>query len=189
MKYVIDPHKITIFRRSRSEAEAFMLFAIIAAGKNSKVQSGKLTDFLFPAGEANISPFELIRQLNSVGMLGHCLRFVKMGQYTRIARAFTEVSDLDVKTCTVADLEGISGVGPKTARFFLLHTRRGQQFAVLDTHILRWMREHIGVNAPMSTPSGTRYLALEQVYLQYCRDNGKNPAELDLSIWSEYNKK
>lgn len=188
IKYLIDPHKITDYNRDTKQKQAFLLFCIIAAGKNSKVQSEKLARFLYPAQVADITPFELINQLNSVEMLLHSLTFNKIGQYNRIVRSFTEVVDLDLDTCTVADLEAIKGIGPKTARFFLLHTREDEDYAVLDTHILRWMREELFVETPKNTPSGKRYLELEEVYLQYCLTHRKNPADLDLEIWSKYNK-
>lgn len=186
--FTIDPHKITDYNRDGKQKQAFLLFAIIAAGKNSKVQSEKLADFLYPAIVAGISPFELINQLNSVGMLDHSLRFNKMGQYNRITRAFTECVELDLEVCTAEDLEAIKGIGPKTARFFLLHTRKYEQYAVLDTHILRWMREELGIPTPKNTPSGKRYHDLEGDYLNYCIMNDEDPADLDLRIWSRYNR-
>lgn len=186
--YAIDPHNITDYNRSIGQQQAFWLFGILAAGKNSEVQSKKLAQFLYPAERAGIRPFDLIKQLNSVGMLDHVLRFNKLGQYTRIFRAFSESVNLKLHKCKLEDLEAVHGVGPKTARFFLLHSRAGVFHAVLDTHILRWMREELGVETPKNTPSGKRYLELEKVFLNYCAENAKFPAELDLEIWSKYNR-
>ena len=186
--YAIDPHKITDYTRTVAQKQAFLMFTIIVSGKNSKVQSEKLASFLYPAEAAGITPYELIKQLNSVGMLEHSLRFNKVGQYNRITRAFNEMLELDLDNCMVDELEEIHGVGPKTARFFLLHTRKNDVYAVLDTHILRWMREELGIPTPKNTPSGKRYTDLEQDYINHCIINGLDPATLDLEIWSRYNK-
>jgi len=57
-------------------------------------------------------------------------------------------SNLDLATCSVSDLEKIRGIGPKTARMFVLCARPNQKLAVLDTHILSFMREELGINTP-----------------------------------------
>lgn len=94
-------------------------------------------------------------------------------------------SNLNLKTCTVDDLQAIPGIGPKTARFFLLHTRPDAMVACLDTHILKFLRIN-GHDAPVSTPSGKRYLELERIYLDMCVRNGWNPAEKDIQIWRTF---
>jgi len=94
-----------------------------------------------------------------------------------------------LRRCTVHDLEAVYGVGPKTARFFLTHSRPDQNFAVLDTHILRWMRVNVDAYAPRATPSGKRYAEVEQDFLAYCAERNVSPAELDLQIWSEGSRK
>jgi thermostable 8-oxoguanine DNA glycosylase len=50
------------------------------------------------------------------------------------------------------------------------------------------MREEMGVPAPKATPNGERYLKLEQQFLSYCDEVDLTPAELDLQIWTTYNK-
>ncbi len=34
------------------------------------------------------------------------------------------------------------------------------------------------------TPRGEKYLELEKVFLKYCVDEGKTPADMDLAIWN-----
>ena len=185
--YSIDPHNITNFERTDEELELFWLFCILVAGKNARIQAQKLVNFLRPASSVGISPFRFI-ELRQHKYLDEDIRAEKLGQYKRVHRAFVESLDLDLRNCTVHDLENIFGVGPKTARFFLLHSRKDQKFAVLDTHILKWLRG-IGVDAPKSTPTNLKkYHALEQHYLDYCDENNLSPAELDLHIWSKLSK-
>lgn len=178
---MIDPTKITNFKRSRKELQEFLLFCIVAAGKNSFVQAKKLEEYL--CGDM---PFVRIIIDNKFGCLEWRLRNCGMGQYSRICRAFTELaeSNLDLASCTVADLEAIHGIGPKTARFFILHTRPNQQIAVLDTHILKHMAAQ-GISVPKVTPSGKKYLELEQKFLSLVPPH-MTVAEYDLNLWNSY---
>lgn len=187
MRYLIDPHNITDYNRSDEDLQAFWLFCVLVAGKNSTIQARKLADFLRPAAACGFSPFKYI-DLRSAKYLDEDIRAEKLGQYTRVKRCFLESLSLDLRRCTVDDLESVFGVGPKTARFFLLHTRRDQQHAVLDTHILRWMGKTLGVSLPKATPQGKLYQKIERMFLDHCRDKDMTPAEMDLQIWSESNK-
>lgn len=187
MNYLIDSHNITNYCRTDAELELFWLFGVLVAGKNSEVQAKKLAAFLHnPITE--LSPFEYISHMITCGYLREQMEEHKLGQYNRIEQCFYESIYLNLRNCTVEELEAIHGVGPKTARFFLLHTRKNEHYAVLDTHILRWMREELLVPTPKNTPSGKRYFELEQIYLHYCNCNDHDPAALDLIIWSKYNK-
>jgi thermostable 8-oxoguanine DNA glycosylase len=189
-RYLIDPHKITNFNRTNRELQTFYMFCVLVAGKNSAIQARKLDAFLSEA-PYNMLPFSYINKLWYDNQLMDKMMEHKLGQYKRLFKCFTETfrSVECLRRTSVFALERVFGVGPKTARFFLTHSREtAQNFAVLDTHVLRWMRDELGVDAPKATPNGTRYSELEQTFLRYCRKVGATPAELDLHIWSKYNK-
>lgn len=95
------------------------------------------------------------------------------------------MSGLNLKTCTVADLEAIYGIGMKTARYFILHTRKNARVACLDTHILSWLSYYTGYKVPKQTPTKTKYLELEKVFLNICDTMQMTPADLDLKIWNK----
>jgi thermostable 8-oxoguanine DNA glycosylase len=81
-------------------------------------------------------------------------------------------------------LQCVKGIGMKTARFFVMHTRAHQMYACLDTHILAWLGDK-GHDVPKSTPQGKKYLELEKIFLDYCIEMDMMPADLDLKIWNE----
>lgn len=185
---MIDPTKITDFKRTTTELEELLLFCILVAGKTASIQAKKLELFL-TADKLKKSPFQLLEYYINQKSLLRKIKNAKLGQYSRLQRAFRQVLALDVKTCTVEQLEQITGIGPKTARFYILHSRPNQQVAVLDTHVLKWLRDELGLETPKSTPSSKKYLELEQAFLKYCKDNQKNPAIFDLEIWNKYSIK
>lgn len=178
---MINPREITNFKRTDYELQEFLLFCVAVAGKSSEMQSRKLDIFLAPHTQL---PFERIKQLVAQGNFMDVLMQSKIGQYRRIGKAWVNLaqSGLDLRTCTVEELEKIEGIGPKTSRFFMLHSRPNQEVAVLDTHILSWMRTR-GWKAPKSTPPIKHYKTLEVAFLMECIWSGLTPAALDLMIW------
>ena len=181
---MVDPTKITKFDRTEAELQELILFCICVAGKSALQQSAKLEAFLQALpGSGGQLPFDKIK--NSKDTYVEYLKQVKMGQYTRIGKAIDQLvfCDLDLKTCSVERLETIKGIGPKTARFFILHTRKDQRLGVLDTHILSWMRE-LGYKTPKSTPPLPKYRELEKIFLTEADKRKKDPCTLDLEIWN-----
>lgn len=182
---MVDPDDVTKFDRTTAELEEFLLFCIVVAGKTAYIQTQKLDDWILVNREArNETSFDIIRRLGP--KLRASIKKAKLGQYNRLTPLFKNLawSGIDLRTCTTSELEVFNGIGPKTSRFFILHSRSGQRFAVLDTHILSWMREK-GIPCPKNTPQGTRkYADLETKFIGFCDQMGKTPEELDLEIWS-----
>jgi thermostable 8-oxoguanine DNA glycosylase len=166
---------------SDTELERFLLFSIAVAGKTAWMIEKAMDAFL---GDAK-QPFAEVRRLVKQRRLRSRLKQARMGQYAKITRGFKEVafSGLDLRTCTPDDLMTIHGIGPKTARFFLLYTRKDARYAVLDTHILAFLRE-AGHKVPKTTPQGAkRYAELEALVLKIADEQGVRPADFDTAIW------
>jgi hypothetical protein len=158
---MIDPSNVTDTSRAPAALEEFLLFCIVVAGKNADQQSAKLEGFL-----RGRSPFVFIRECAGNGSLGRRLREVRLGKYTLLGRSFRQLaeSNVDLRSCPWETLTRFPGIGIKTAKFFVLHSRPGQMHGVLDTHVLSWMREHwagAGKRAlavPRHSPQGDRLL-------------------------------
>jgi hypothetical protein len=199
---MINPQEITNFNRTQSQLEELALFCIIVAGKKSGPQAIKLEAFLndipvvgnlglpvYPSTYwESLLPFAKIRKLSAVNLLETQLKKHKLGQYTRIAQAWEKlaVSGFDLTTVTPNQLETIPGIGPKTSRFFVMHSRPNQRVATIDTHILKFLRSIGYTDAPKSTPTGKVYEKYETIFLDYADSVKRNPAELDLEIWKSY---
>jgi len=186
MQPLIDPTKITNFTRTTAELQSFFLFGLFCAGKNSDYAAKCLAKLLHTIeGE---TPFEVLKNLGEIGIY-NALCVSRIGQYNRLTKAVMGAVDLDLATCSLEDLMNVHGVGQKTARFFLLHTRPNCQCAVLDTHILKWLRENQVVDVPQSTPTNVKqYLALEKQFLFLARLNFPfmSIADIDLTLWMKY---
>lgn len=192
---MIDPYDITNFNRSKAELEEFLLFTIVVAGKTAYIQSQKLEFFLNQIRQDfqlyQETPFELLLFLKQKQILLKYVIISKLGQYNKIYNAFNHLCDhkIDLNKCPIDELELIPGVGPKTSRFFLLHSRQCE-VGILDVHLLKWIRTLGYDNVPKTTPSNKKiYKKWEQIFLNYCKDNGKIPSEFDLEIWKSYAKK
>jgi thermostable 8-oxoguanine DNA glycosylase len=165
---------------SERELQLKLLYSIIVAGKNSKFAENIIKRF-FPK---NIKPFDFIRQLIDKDLLMDKLKEMRVGNYSKHYKCFLQLSksSVNLNTCSPEQLESIHGIGPKTARFFIIWTRPNEEYAALDVHILRWLKSK-GYNVPTSTPSGKKYKEIEQYFLKEAKLLNIPPAQLDAKIW------
>lgn len=174
---MIDPFNITNYNYSDDELEEFIIFAMAVAGKTAVVINKKVDNFL--RLEKSGSPFQKIRAMIRKGTLRENMEKVSLGKYTLLDKGFRQLVEakLDLRTCSVSDLEKINGISHKTSRFFVLHSRKDPgEIACLDTHIRKWLFE--------KGYSGN-YFELEKAFIKEAKSLGKTTAELDLEIWRE----
>lgn len=186
---MIDPQNITNFNRTYAELEEFLIFAICVAGKKATQMAPKVAKLCF-ATEFPAGVFDHFRVMDRAGKLRWWLEVNKIGNYNIKEPCIREVIKHDVRTVDVATLVSIKGIGPKTARFFILHSRPLQRLACLDTHILGWLRDQGYENVPKQSPSNPKvYDKWEKIFLDECDKRGKLPADFDLEIWRERSNK
>lgn len=182
---MIDPFNITKYSQTHVQLEEVLLFWILAAGKRATQACRVLERFLVGSKK----PFAKIRSI-SYQALPATLRRCGIGCQTAKARSFWELahSGLNLRTCSVLELEAIYGIGKKTSRCFLLHSRPDVRYAGLDVHLLHYLRDK-GFNVPKSTPgSNKEYTRIEQIVLKLVDESGMTPAQFDLNKWSLYAK-
>ena len=193
---MIDLSKISNFNLTDSELEENILFWVSAAGKNGHTAARCLEVFLTMITYNSMNPFDAIRAScrfdkenpDSGITTSELMKKAGIGCYNHKCRTFSELahSNLNLKTCTTEDLEKIYGIGMKTSRCFILHTRKDANCAGLDTHMLKYLRA-AGYNAPISTPAQKKkYLTLEKNVLYLAEQVGMTPAEFDLWVWNQY---
>ena len=192
----VDPYNITKYDRTKAELECFLLFCIVVAGKTAYIQARKLDEFLTSVNTRlmmpkHINPFQSLKSAEQHGILMQEIQKAKLGQYNKIYKAFKYITEneYDLTRTTPDQLELIPGVGMKTSRFFLLHSdiKYKDYIAILDTHILKFIKENIDNRAPKSTPTiKVTYKYWEDLFLYWCQCNNKNVADFDLEVWKSY---
>lgn len=191
---VIDPFKITDFKRDKYELECFLIFAVLVAGKTAKVISKCLSKLLKETHElSNLTkfmPFKSFENLtqNQIEML---LKKHGIGCYSLKSKAIFDLirRNFNLKLVSPQDLENVIGIGCKTSRFFVLHSRPVDDIAVIDTHICKHFKDMGFTNAPKSTPNKKQYRKWELLFLELVKNSGMSCAEYDLMIWAKYSRR
>ncbi len=200
---MIDPRKITDYGRSQRQLEEFAIFAILVAGKKALLIAQRLEELLFILREkhcypemgvyCDYTPLQLIN-LTIQEELANLMRICGIGCFNNKSKFLKALAEkvcnkkVNLSYSTVEELEKIPGIGRKTSRFFLLHSRSNCGNAVLDTHILKFLKESGVADVPKSTPtSDHQYNRLEEHFIRRV-PFGMSIAEFDLQIWNSYSK-
>lgn len=182
----VDPFVITDFNRDDDQLAALFVFCCCVAGKKATMISRMVHEFLTDCGYTG-GPIQRLTSMAADGTLDANLRRARLGKYALLTRCFeTMVSDptFNLRTSQPADLERLPGVGHKTSRFFVLHSRPNARVAVIDTHILKYLRAIGAESVPDSIPTGKHYLRLEKIMLAEADRLEMDMADFDLKIWS-----
>jgi N-glycosylase/DNA lyase len=97
---------------------------------------------------------------------------------------YTKIGELKDNSFELREwlVKNIKGYGYKEATHFLRNIGLGENFAMFDVHILRFMKGQDIVDED-SVSSRKKYLEYEQKFIELAKRNGLKPAELDISIW------
>jgi thermostable 8-oxoguanine DNA glycosylase len=189
---MINPAEVTNYNRTQSELQEFLLFCINVAGKKSSIEAPKLEIFIQRAKDITkeSTPFNCIKKLIKLGRLQEIMHWAKLSPYKQRYNSYVDVVKLgDLQTVTLNRLLQVPGIGLKTARFFLSHSREDFDEPMLDTHILQFLRDNGYKGAPKSTPSNVGvYNYYANIFKMFARVSGKSVTDLDLEIWKQYSK-
>lgn len=186
--WIVDPFAITRYDRSDADLQALLVFCCCVANKTAAVMAPKVNSFL--SGRGDLSPFQWIALLIETGRLHPAMEEAKLGNYALREKGFRYLlSDAGpcLRTASAEDLERVPGIGPKTARFFIVHSREGARHAVIDTHMLKFLRDAGHDAIPDgSSPPNKDYARMEQLVLDHVEQSGLSTADFDLRVWTWY---
>lgn len=183
----VDFINLPAYDMNDADLHEFFVFAICVANKQASTIAPRvrhlrriLSDPMLQ-GLCGLQVPQLASRLKELGIGNFNIKALGLSQ----AAALWAAGKLDLRKTSLAELEAIAGVGPKTSRFFLLHTSREARYAVLDTHLLKWLAQQ-GHDVPKATPSGKRYLQLEQLVLAAADAAGLSAAQFDITRWKQF---
>lgn len=194
---MVDPMNITKFDRTEEELQEFAIFAVCVAGKTAKSIAPRVAQLIknmviLPNKPDSVRTFDMIALMQPY-RLANMMKDVGIGCFNQKADTICMLAQrvhngmLNLRTCTPEDLEKIKGIGAKTSRFFILHSRANARYAALDTHILKHLTAWEIPQVPLSTPpKGPAYARLERAFLNLADAAGMTPADYDLMLWRHY---
>ena len=188
---MIDPTKITNYNLTIPELEEHLLFWVFAAGHNAKSTARGVEKFLNKVYEESDYPYNpfcaILDTMTERGWdkIVEALSTSGLGCWKIKSNTIHQLifSNLNLRTCSIEDLEEISGIGPKTARCFVMHSRPNIRAAGLDTHILNCLND---LGLTVKKVPGKKYKKIENKFLEFADASKKSIAELDLMIWNAY---
>ena len=171
---MISPERLTKFDRTQSELELLLIFAVAVAGKNAKTTAKAIERIFEGLDLIGNTPTHYIRNWFVAGgelLVSAKLKRARTGNYKRMTKFFRELVDsyVTLESLDVETLRKFHGISFKTAKMIVLHSKPGERHAVIDTHILKFLRDVVKVqDVPKSTPtSRKKYEMLEEAFLKW----------------------
>jgi thermostable 8-oxoguanine DNA glycosylase len=164
-----------------------LLFSILASGRSAKATINAMRRLI----RTDQPFFELWSLIEQDGLMTRLID-AKVGGYERLEPCLRSVikyvyvdKRVDLRECAPKDLEVVYGIGPKTSRHFILWTQPGAQYAVLEVHVMKWLRG-LGYAVPETTPPpGVNYQRVEKIFLSEAKRLGMTAKELDDQLLSQ----
>jgi thermostable 8-oxoguanine DNA glycosylase len=123
------------------------------------------------------------------GLMQHLKKY-KIAPYKQRYNSFKDAVALlpdNLSEVTLDELQEVRGISTKTSRFFLTHSREDFEEPVIDTHILRFLRDEGHDDVPESTPQNPKvYAKVAKYFSDIAEARKQSVTELDLQIWTEY---
>lgn len=162
-RYTIDPLALTCFTRTHTQLEAFLLLCVCAAWGPLQTQAERLAWLLRPSIGAPISWLR-------THSLDYAVQLRKL-RTSRLCPSAEMLHDAIAQASVIKDLATVPlerlyariWLRPCYANMFVLHSRKSQHLAVIDTTAMRWLRAH-GVAVPKA--SAHRITAASSARLQ-----------------------
>ncbi|HZK61315.1 MAG TPA: hypothetical protein VFC41_04515 [Anaerovoracaceae bacterium] len=82
-------------------------------------------------------------------------------------------------------MNACAGIGPKQSSMFLRNIGYSSNLAIIDSHVLKFMyKKGLTINNNGYIRQHSEYFNLENNFLQYAKEVGINPGDLDMAIWT-----
>lgn len=142
--------------------------------------TSKVTDILRSQGShsavSNNYPFAVSR----AGRIVACANALVSGIWSS-----EQIFNPDIETSTARRITvtALAGLGPKQASLFLRTIGKSKAIAVLDSHVLRYLRI-VGALDGSAPRNIAQYEQMETVFIEYCNLKGIEIEAMDIAIWT-----
>jgi hypothetical protein len=194
---MIIPTQITNFKRSPMELLQFAVFAVCVAGKNADQTAKKVNALWRDQSFRTTLSVQFERYPQTAASQELYIKWIrkhlmehKIGQYDRISSAVMWLNQYSgsLHTMTWEGFMKIKGIGPKTAAFFILHSRETTTtgIPVIDTHVVKYMA---------SKGETVKVTSVAKKYLEYAKRvafwlqqdfPNMSMADADLLVWKRF---
>ena len=151
---MIDFANLPIYSKEEKYLQEFFMFSICVANKSAATIAPRI-DKLVKSLDG--MPFDILGK-KKASTIQSMLKNLGIGCYKLKGQGIKEAAcavsngDLSLQNSTLEELEKINGVGLKTSRFFVVHSRPNAHHAVIDTHLLKFLKSK-GHDVPEQTPT------------------------------------
>ena len=80
-------------------------------------------------------------------------------------------------------IQNVCGFGPKQSSLYLRRIHYSDNFAVLDTHIIDYLKLNKLVSTSKSSLDFHSYLDIENIFLEHAKQSGYSAGCFDLATW------
>jgi thermostable 8-oxoguanine DNA glycosylase len=169
----VTPERLTNFKRTQSELEQLLIFSVAVAGKTAKTTARAIEKFFEGCNLELARPTDFLYMwfCDSDETVLNKLKAARTGNYTRLLKFLKELVENTptLENMTVDSLRKFHGISFKTSKMIILHSRPGERHAVIDTHVIKFLRAVLKLDGlPKSTPnSQKKYDMLEDAFLRW----------------------
>lgn len=171
----------------------------LAAAACAQLKSKRLLPLVSVNGHASKLESRLVKALSEPLVVGASRRRYRFPQL-RARQIVRGAQNLELEAISLSEIvyerrsprerrsdliRLLPGLGPKQSSMFLRNARSTDDLAVLDAHVLRFMRTARLISVRLPAPSGLKqYEAMEEILRRYAHRVGYSLACLDWAIWT-----
>ncbi len=160
-----------------------LCFCVLTA--NGSAEKGlEIQKDLGPAGFLKLSEKELVKELKKHGYRFPNTRAKYIVENREKAPLLPQVYDMNPKEAREWLVKNFKGIGYKEASHFLRNVGVFD-LAILDKHVLRWMKKNKLISDIPRSLSKQQYLEIEKKFVKEAKEKGMSPGIFDLVVWAE----
>ncbi len=177
--------RVEEFRKKRDWKQLFSELCFCVLTANGSAEKGiKIQKEVGAEGFLTLNERDLSRRLKELGHRFPNSRAGYIVHNRKLANALPRVYRMSPENAREWLVNNFKGIGYKEASHFLRNIGVFD-LAILDKHVLRWMKREGLLNEVPKTLTRKRYLEIEEIFVREAKKRGLAPGVFDLFVWAE----